>query len=121
MSNRCIRPDFDSPSVFCRLLDADRGGYFNICPRTDLTYTTKQQYQPSSNILQTRYIHEDGVMDLIDFFPRPKKSSVLSKTRAHFREAVSVQDELKKWLVRRVECIRGYVDIGRLFFPDVIF
>jgi len=31
-----------------------------------------------------------------------------------FRESVSVQDELKKWLVRRVECIRGKVDLGEL-------
>jgi hypothetical protein len=53
-------------------------------------------------------------MDLIDFFPRPKNSSVLTKTKqTPFREAVTVQDELKKWLVRRVECIRGFVDIGK--------
>lgn len=30
-----------------------------------------------------------------------------------FREGISVQDELKKWLVRRVECIRGKVDLGK--------
>ena len=107
------RPDFDSPTVFGRLLDADRGGYFTIAPSEGVTYTTKQQYLPSSNILQTRYIHEDGALDLIDFFPRPKNSSVLAKQKQMpFREAVQVQDELKKWLVRRVECIRGYVDIG---------
>jgi len=29
-----------------------------------------------------------------------------------YRESVPVQDELKKWLVRRVECIRGEVDLG---------
>jgi ubiquinone biosynthesis protein COQ9 len=79
-----------------------------------VAYTTKQQYLPSSNILQTRYIHEDGAMDLIDFFPRPKNSQVLTKTKEMpFKESVIVQDELKKWLVRRVECIRGFVDIGK--------
>lgn len=48
-----------------------------------------------------------------------------------FRESVKVQDELKKWLVRRVECIRGEFDLGKnqlvpilehfltLNFPDV--
>ena len=25
-------PDFDSPALFCRLLDAERGGYFQIAP-----------------------------------------------------------------------------------------
>lgn len=55
-------------------------------------------------------------MDLIDFFPRPKNTSVLLKQkRLPFKEAVVVQDELKKWLVRRVECIRGFVDIGMPF------
>jgi hypothetical protein len=82
-----------------------------------MAFTTKQQYLPSSNILQTRYIHEDGVVDLVDFFPRPKSTHVVTKaTRAtkqtSFREAIAVQDELKKWLVRRVECIRGEVDLG---------
>lgn len=28
-----------------------------------------------------------------------------------------MQDELKKWLVRRVECIRGEVDLGRFTLP----
>jgi hypothetical protein len=30
-----------------------------------------------------------------------------------FREAATVQDELKKWLVRRVECIRGKAELSR--------
>lgn len=109
------RPDFDSPSVFCRLLDKDKGGYFTISPPADKLYTTKQQYLPSSNILQTRYIHEEGVVDLVDFFPRPRNTTVVTKTTKQmpFREGVSVQDELKKWLVRRVECIRGKVDLGK--------
>ncbi|KAI9736836.1 MAG: hypothetical protein M1818_005887 [Claussenomyces sp. TS43310] len=111
-------PDFDSPSIFCRLLDAEKGGYFSICPPKGVTYTTKQQYLPSSNILQTRYIHEAGVVDLVDFFPRPKDSHVLAKTKSlGFRETVKVQDELKKWLVRRVECIRGAVDLDIEIFP----
>ncbi|PMD32566.1 glycoside hydrolase family 15 protein [Hyaloscypha variabilis F] len=115
-------PDFDSPSIFCRLLDKDKGGYFSICPPAEKSYTTKQQYLPSSNILQTRYIHEEGVVDLVDFFPRPKSTHVVTKAtkatkQSSFREAVAVQDELKKWLVRRVECIRGEVDLDVEIFP----
>ncbi|MAD83285.1 MAG: hypothetical protein CL912_09980 [Deltaproteobacteria bacterium] len=114
-NNPISRPDFDSPSIFCRLLDKDKGGYFTISPPSDKQYTTKQQYLPSSNILQTRYIHEEGVGDLVDFFPRPRNSLVVTKTSKQmpFREGISVQDELKKWLVRRVECIRGKVDLGK--------
>jgi len=59
-------PHFDSPSVFCRILDKDKGGHFSISPTKDEPCTTKQRYLPSSNILQTRYLKEDGVMNLID-------------------------------------------------------
>jgi GH15 family glucan-1,4-alpha-glucosidase len=60
------RPHFDSPSVFCRILDKDKGGHFTISPTSDDLCTTKQQYLPASNILQTRYLKEDGVMNLLD-------------------------------------------------------
>lgn len=124
------RPEFDSPSVFCRLLDKDKGGWFSINPASHLACTTKQQYLPSSNILQTRYIHEDGVVDVVDFFPRPKSSKVIFKgpKQSAYREMKSVQEELKKWLVRRVECIRGRLELGeealapdatRQLFPDI--
>ncbi|KAH6845268.1 Six-hairpin glycosidase-like protein [Chaetomium sp. MPI-CAGE-AT-0009] len=112
-------PEFDSPSVFCRLLDKDKGGYFSIHPAAHLSCTTKQQYLPSSNILQTRYIHEDGVVDLVDFFPRPKNAKVISKgpKQGAYREMTSVQEELKQWLVRRVECIRGRLQLDVEIFP----
>jgi GH15 family glucan-1,4-alpha-glucosidase len=113
------RPDFDSPSVFCRLLDKDKGGFFSITPNKDLHCTTKQQYLPSSSILQTRYIHETGVVDIVDFFPRPKNSTVAAKgsLQGAYREMMSVQEELKKWLVRRVECIRGGLTLSELCLP----
>ncbi|KAB8303249.1 hypothetical protein EYC80_004692 [Monilinia laxa] len=110
-------PDFDSPSIFGRLLDKDKGGHFSITPAKGVTFNTKQQYLPSSNILQTRYIHEEGVVDLIDFFPRPNHSHVATKSSMPFRETTKVQGELKKWLVRRVECIRGSVDLDVEIFP----
>jgi len=112
-------PVFDSPSVFCRLLDKNKGGYFSISPPQSLICTTKQQYLPSSCILQTRYIHEDGVVDLVDFFPRPKSAQVMTRGYKHgaYREATKVQEELKRWLVRRVECIRGSLDVDVEIFP----
>lgn len=113
------RPDFDSPSIFCRMLDKDKGGYFSIAPPPESIVTTKQQYLPSSSILVTTWIHEEGVASVVDFFPRPKNSFVIPKTRKGmpFREALSVQDELKKWLVRRVECIRGKINLDVEIFP----
>lgn len=114
MGRILARPDFDSPSVFGRLLDKEKGGHFSIAPPGNFVCTTKQQYLPSSCILQTRYIHEDGVVDLVDFFPRPESAQVLTKgyKQSAFRESVRVQRELKKWLVRRVDCVRGSMTLG---------
>jgi hypothetical protein len=102
------------------LIDQAKGGYFSISPPKSNAVTTKQQYLPSSNILLTRYIQEDGVVDLVDFFPRPKNSRVIAKApkQMPFRESINVQDELKKWLVRRAECIRGAADLGMLLYHD---
>ncbi|GJN83634.1 glycosyl hydrolase [Purpureocillium lilacinum] len=112
-------PDFDSPSIFCRLLDKNIGGHFSIAPPDGVNCTTKQQYLPTSCILQTRYIHEDGVVDLLDFFPRPKEAQVATKDykQSAWREAIRVPEELKKWLVRRVECIRGTMTLDIELFP----
>ncbi|KAI9772165.1 MAG: hypothetical protein M1839_002536 [Geoglossum umbratile] len=109
-------PDFDSPSVFCRLLDKDKGGHFSICQPRGVHSTTKQQYLPSNNILQTWYICEIGVVNLVDFFPRPKaiKQPMARDAR---RRPSGAKEDLKKWLVRRVECVRGSVDLDLELFP----
>ncbi|RDI77488.1 hypothetical protein Vi05172_g12482 [Venturia inaequalis] len=118
-------PDFDSPSVFCRMLDKDKGGSFTVNPKKCGHITTKQQYLPSSNILQTRYIHDDGALNLIDFLPRPAKGSATADpkfgpsgtSRELRRLERSTDPELKKWLIRRVECIRGEVEIDVEVLP----
>jgi GH15 family glucan-1,4-alpha-glucosidase len=61
-------PRFDSPSVFCSLLDAEKGGYFQIRPATD-NYVTKQLYLPNTAILITRFMTPDGVGEVQDFMP----------------------------------------------------
>jgi GH15 family glucan-1,4-alpha-glucosidase len=115
-------PYFDSPSVFARLLDRRKGGHFIIAPKSHKTVTTKQQYLPSSNILQTRFLHDDGVLNLIDFFPRPVNLTPPSKigatgTARSKAPALEPKDPLRQWLVRRVECIRGEVDVEMNLLP----
>src|ERR1700752_1704546 len=61
-------PRFDSPSVFCSLLDAERGVYFRIAPASD-SYVTKQLYLPNTAILITRFMTPDGVGEVQDFMP----------------------------------------------------
>jgi len=61
-------PRFDSPSIFASLLDADKGGHFQIAPE-NTDYVTKQLYFPDSAILVTRFMTADGVGELVDFMP----------------------------------------------------
>jgi len=61
-------PRFDSPSVFCSLLDAEKGGYFRVSPVAD-SYVSKQLYLPSTAMLVTRFMTPDGVGEVLDFMP----------------------------------------------------
>lgn len=69
----CCLPEFDSPSVFGKLLDAQIGGSFSVqsCGNPKIT----QKYLESTNILITRFEQEDGVFELLDFMPRYKKEN----------------------------------------------
>lgn len=61
-------PSFDSPSVFAALLDADRGGRFQIAPQLD-DAVHKQLYLPDTNVLLTRFLSDGGVAEVSDFMP----------------------------------------------------
>ncbi len=62
-------PDFDSPSVFGKILDEDRGGSIEIIVSSD--YDISQQYIAHTNVLVTSYkSDEEGCFDVVDFMPR---------------------------------------------------
>lgn len=64
----CCWPDFDSPSIFTALLDCDRAGVFELSPH--LPSARRQQiYLPESNVLQTRWIDRDAVVEITDLMP----------------------------------------------------
>ncbi|MDD2436696.1 MAG: glycoside hydrolase family 15 protein [Massilibacteroides sp.] len=63
-------PDFDSPSVFGKLLDEEKGGSFSFL--VDDQYTISQHYIEHTNILSTFFESEEGNFEVIDFMPRYK-------------------------------------------------
>ena len=83
-------PSFDSPSVFAALLDAERGGRFQIAPVLERA-TRKQLYLPDTNVLLTRFLHAEGVAEVSDFMP------VEDAGQAHnlVRRAKTVRGELR--------------------------
>lgn len=58
---------FDAPAAFCRILDADRGGYFETRPLSDFTST--RRYVPGTNVLETTLEAAGGGVRLTDFMP----------------------------------------------------
>ncbi|WDG52242.1 glycoside hydrolase family 15 protein [Pseudomonas chlororaphis] len=58
-------PEFDSPSIFCSLLDTPDAGIFQLAP--DLPDARHEQiYLPDSNVLQTRWLSERAVVEATD-------------------------------------------------------
>ncbi|TPX49937.1 hypothetical protein SeMB42_g01475 [Synchytrium endobioticum] len=103
-------PRFDSPSIFARLLDIDKGGHFSINPILPDEHhdqngvyqrplTRKQQYQLATNILQTRFLFDFGVLQVTDFMHK-------HDSRRHPTKA------LLPWVIRIVECQRGTMKVG---------
>lgn len=99
-------PDFDSPAIFCRLLDAERGGYFQIAP-TDGAIPGLQRYLPGSNILQTRFTSIAGEIVLTDFMPVETVSALAS-----LNDTTLPDDARARYcLVRLVECTHGQLSV----------
>ncbi|MGI4861130.1 MAG: glycoside hydrolase family 15 protein [Janthinobacterium lividum] len=66
-------PAFDSPTIFAAQLDPQRGGAFSITP--DLPGArVKQVYVPDTNVLLTRFMSVDGVVEITDFMPITRAS-----------------------------------------------
>ena len=101
-------PDFDSPAIFCRLLDSQHGGYFQIAPN-DRTIIGTQRYLRDSNVLQTRFSSAAGELLLTDFMP------VETLSAWQFRElnnnTWTREDGSCHSLVRIVECTQGELPI----------
>ena len=60
-------PAFDSPSVFCSILDDEKGGHFSLRPTEYIR--SQQLYLPDTNVLLTRFLAGNGVAEVLDFMP----------------------------------------------------
>jgi GH15 family glucan-1,4-alpha-glucosidase len=84
-------PAFDAPSVFASILDAERGGCYELAAAVPAR--TKQFYFPDTNVLITRFFTEDGVGEVQDFMPLDGEPAEAERHR----------------LIRRVVCVRGSI------------
>ncbi|WP_053990344.1 glycoside hydrolase family 15 protein [Mangrovimonas sp. TPBH4] len=69
----CCLPEFDSSSVFAKLLDENIGGSFEIL--VDEDYSITQEYIENTTILVTRFSKGKDVFEVHDFMPRYYKAN----------------------------------------------
>jgi len=89
-------PRFDSPSLFARVLDLERGGAWSIQPATPFEST--HQYLNNTNVLATTFTCMEGSLSLLDFMD-------ITSDEQEQRLATSGR------LIRIVEGIEGTVEI----------
>lgn len=118
-------PDFDSPSVFGRILDWRRGGHYQMT--VEDVAAVERRYVPRTNVLETTFTTPTGIARLIDFMPvHPPSRSRLSLDAAagdghrvrHPRGGKTARESLldepfelrfEEKIIRILECISGDV------------
>jgi alpha,alpha-trehalase len=95
----CTFHRFEARPVFARLLDWGKGGFFRIAPATD-EYEVSRRYLPGTNVLETRFETESGVITLTDCFA-----------------VTTGEGHPEHRLLRRVRCDDGTVRVKAKFEP----
>ena len=103
---------FDAPSVFGALLDPD-AGCWRISPTCEVS-GTGQFYFPDSNVLITRFLTENGVVEVQDFMPL-HRSTGAGGTSASDEDGRVVRHRQR--IVRRVVCVRGSMGLATTITP----
>jgi GH15 family glucan-1,4-alpha-glucosidase len=89
-------PRFDDASIFARILDAGKGGHWQVAPRGP--HEVVQRYTDRGNVLQTIFTTRRGRAVVTDFMP-VHRDTVTHHARPHSHPR----------LVRLVECLTGEV------------
>ena len=91
-------PNFDSPSVCAEILDAGRGGVFELRPT--IPFETSRRYLPQTNVLETHFTTDRGSVRVVDALTLPNDRL----------------DPMRE-LVRSVEGVSGAVPMRWRFAP----
>jgi GH15 family glucan-1,4-alpha-glucosidase len=91
-------PRFDSPAVFCAVLDERLGGSWSVTARG--TVSTERAYVPGTNVLVTTFHAPTGTLEVTDCMPIE---------RSDLRQAQHVVHHAS--IMRRIACTTGEVEV----------
>ena len=97
-------PRFDDPSLFGRILDARRGGFWQLVADGD--HRCMQRYRDRTNLMETVFTTASGMAVVTDFMPVDDET-VEHHARPHREPRV----------VRVIECLTGSVTMVQRFKP----
>ena len=95
----CCMRRFDGDPVFFRILDAGRGGFWDVTP--DDVVETSRAYLPGTNILRTVFATKTGTLAVTDFMPVGRSRDASAHDYATLNAPC--------WLVRRFEATDGKI------------
>ena len=98
-------PHMDSPSVFGRLLDARRGGWFCVGPTGE--HDVARAYLPDTNVLTTTWRAGGAAVRLTDFMPARRRTP----------DAAGEDLEPSCQVARLVEGLAGELELAVEFAP----
>jgi GH15 family glucan-1,4-alpha-glucosidase len=101
----CCLPDFDSPSIFARILDYNKGGWWCLRPAIE-DAQVKQMYLPNTNVLVTRFFTTEGMAEVIDFMPIGREAGGQSECSS--RQIVRIATAIRGPVRLRMECRPGF-------------
>jgi GH15 family glucan-1,4-alpha-glucosidase len=117
----CCLPHFDSPSVFARILDDRKGGFFSLSPAPNhkAESKVKQMYLPNTNVLVTRFLSAAGMAEVVDFMSVGRETG--GQTHQSARQIVRIAKAIRGPLRFRMECRPAFdyarqaheIEIGR--------
>lgn len=100
-------PRFDSSSIFARILDKQKGGFWSITP-LDCSHSHRS-YIRDSNVLQTSFVSPTGTATLTD---------LMAVSSEEFKRRSLVADHE---LLRKLVCTEGTVEVDFQFWPRIHF
>ena len=94
-------PRFDSPPLFCRLLDAQRGGAFTVTPEGLIE--SRQYYEPGAAVLVTEMLGPTGLARVTDALTLRQGANLTEDTAHGHCELAPVVEALRGNARLRIE------------------